>query len=326
MRVLVTGSNGRIGKILVSKLLEAGHKVTGFDLVDPEKIEDNFQFVKGSLEDFELLKKNLKSQGAVIHLGAFMSWNDADNPRIFSCNVQGTFNLLEGLDKKNLLKLIFISSGEVYPEGNPQYLPVDEHHPTLPTSFYGASKLLGEEVVRYYTRRYSIPSVILRISHTQNAEELLNPESFFSGPRFFLKPKIKRFKELDRKQDLDVLLPFDTGTEKLVLSRGYDGRPYMMHITETRDIVEGILLALETSVQPGEIFNLGSDEPINFETAIPEMSKLTGLEIIDVRLAGPAVHYVTSNRKARYYLNYSPKWTLSKMLDEAIITWKRRQS
>jgi UDP-glucose 4-epimerase len=132
-----------------------------------------------------------------------------------------------------------------------------------------------------------------------------------------LKPKIARSRELGKNADLDVLLPLDTGPEKLVLPYGSDGRPYMMHITDTRDTARGILLALESKTIPGDVFNIGSDEPVRFDRSIPEMGKLTGLEVVEARLPGAAVYYATSNRKARFHLGFRPEWDFSKMLTEA---------
>src|SRR5690606_28085435 len=111
-------------------------------------------------------------------------------------NVRGTFNLLRAASKAGVGRFVFASSGEVYPELNSVYLPIDEAHPTHPTSMYGLSKLLGEEMVQNFARRTGLPYAILRFSHTQSAEELFDPNSFFSGPRFYVNAKLRQLRRL----------------------------------------------------------------------------------------------------------------------------------
>ena len=87
---------------------------------------------------------------------------------------------------------MFASSGEVYPENVPDYLPVDEDHPAE-----AALALRPDQAPRRGTRALrertsGVAATILRFSHTQDADELLDPASFFSGPRFFLHPKIRQ--------------------------------------------------------------------------------------------------------------------------------------
>ena len=77
-----------------------------------------------------------------------MSWLPADAQRGYDANVTGTHVLLDAARRAGVKKFIFASSGEVYPETRPVYMPLDESHPTQPTSLYGLTKLLGEEMVR----------------------------------------------------------------------------------------------------------------------------------------------------------------------------------
>ena len=72
--------------------------------------------------------------------------------------------------------------------------------------------------------------------------ELLDPASFFSGPRFFLQPKIRQQEGFGNTAVVAALRAIDDGQEALVLSRNEAGRPFRMHITDTRDMVAGILL------------------------------------------------------------------------------------
>ena len=104
--------------------------------------------------------------------------------------------------------------------------------------------------------------------------------------------------------------------------RNQDGRPYRMHITDTRDMVEGILLALRCPEAQGEVFNVGATNPVDFSVALSRMSELTGLPLVTVDLPGPGVFYETSNQKIREMLGFSPAWTFDKMLDDAFAHYR----
>jgi UDP-glucose 4-epimerase len=100
----------------------------------------------------------------------------------------------------------------------------------------------------------------------------------------------------------------------------------MMHITETRDTAHGIVLALQSDAGFGEAFNIGNDYPFEFDQAIPIMAAMIGLPIVDVRLPGKAVHYRTSNQKAKEYFDFKPQWDLKRMLSEAAEAYAKKHS
>lgn len=315
--ILVTGSAGRVGSRVVRRLLGAGHGVTGFDLRPAGIAHPAYREVIGGFDDRAAARDALRDANAVLHLGAFMSWLPGDRDRLFAANVEGTRILIEEAAGQKLKRLVFASSGEVYPENLPDYLPLDERHPLNPRSPYGLTKLLGEELVRFFERTSGTPATILRISHTQDAAELLDPTSVFSGPRFFLHPKIRQQEGFGNAAAVALLKQADEGREALVLSRSETGRPFRMHITDTRDMVDGILLALDHPGAAGQTYNLGATEPVDFAAALPRMAELTGLPLKTIDLPGSGVFYTTSNAKIRTELGYEPQWTFDRMIDEA---------
>lgn len=325
MKILVTGCYGRVGRKLCDELLKLGHDVIGFDQVAPA-VPPAFEYIQGTLEDPAAVERAVEGAEAVFHMGAFMSWVEADAPKLFNANVAGTYHLLHAVAKKGLKRFILASSGEVYPETSAAYLPVDEHHPRRPTSFYGMTKLLCEEMLWFYARKYGIPSVVIRLSHTQDAAELLDPDSFFSGPRFFLNSKIRQQKAFGNTRAVAALEEHYDGQEKLLISRGEDGTPYRMCICETRDLVQGLILALHSDRAAGETIAVGPDEAVSFDEAVRMMHEATGLPVADVKLPGPAVNYHTSNAKAKELLNFRPQWNFARMLEEAVAARRERES
>ncbi|MBP2551642.1 UDP-glucose 4-epimerase [Neorhizobium galegae] len=319
--ILVTGSAGRVGRGVVAALRANGRPVRGFDLRPSGMGGDE---VVGSLEDAARLSEATIGVSAIVHLGAFMSWDPADGERMFGVNVEGTRRLLVAAAAAKIKRFVFASSGEVYPENRPDYLPVTEDHPLNPNSPYGLTKLLGEELVRFFERTGAFETVILRFSHTQDASELLDEESFFSGPRFFLRPRIRQQETFGNTANADLLRSRDIGRPAHVLARNENGRPFRMHITETRDMVAGVLLSLDHPDAAGGIFNLGSDEPFDFAVLLPQMAARTGLPVVPVDFPGAGVYYHTSNARIRNTLGFEARWTMERMLDEAMAARRQR--
>jgi UDP-glucose 4-epimerase len=319
--ILVTGSAGRVGRAVVAALRADGRAVCGLDL---RPSGAGGQEIVGSLEDTQVVSQAMKGVSDVLHLGAFMSWAASDRDRMFAANVEGTRRLLEAASEAGIRRFVFASSGEVYPETRPEFLPVTEDHPLRPNSPYGVTKLLGEELVRLHQRMGRMETVNLRFSHTQDAAELLDEESFFSGPRFFLRSRIRQQQSFGNTAVADLLQSHDIGEPSHILARNENGRPFRMHITDTRDMVAGILLALDHPKAAGGTFNLGADEPVDFAELLPKISSMTGLPIVTVDFPGDGVYYHTSNERIRNTLGFEARWTMDRMLGDAAAARRRR--
>ena len=324
MKVLVTGSAGRIGSRLVAELLERGLTARGLD-VRPCGVESaDYDEVVGSLLDRSAVERAVVGVEAIVHLGAFMSWLPADESRLFQVNCGGTRLVLAAAVRAGVSRFVFASSGEVYPENKPVYLPIKESHQLRPLSHYGLTKLMGEELVQFYARAQSLKTVILRFSHVQDASELLDENSFFSGPRFFYSPRIRQQEELGNHELAELLRRSDPGVPAHILPRSNNGRAFRMHITDTRDIVEGIVLSLEKDSAVGETFNLGATEPVDFEPLVAKMSEITGYPVVAFDYPDHGVYYNTSNERIRRILGYEPQWSIDRMLNEAAIARNAR--
>ncbi|MFV0333295.1 MAG: NAD-dependent epimerase/dehydratase family protein [Tropicimonas sp.] len=317
MKVLITGAAGRIGSCATDRLLARGDTVRGMDRRATGRSAAGYDEVVGSFDDAGAVARAMEGVEAVLHLGAFMSWAAKDRPAMFAANVEGTRVLLDAAAQAGVKRFVFASSGEVYPENAPQFLPVTEDHPLLANSPYGLTKLLGEEMVRFHQRAGSFEAVILRFSHTQNAEELLDEDSFFSGPRFFLRPRVAQQRGFGNEAVARLLEAADPGAPAHILARNEAGRAFRMHITDTRDMIQGLELALDRPEAAGGVFNLGATEPVDFPALLEKMSAITGYPVVTVDLPGAGVYYETSNAKMRTELGFRPEWTIGRMLVEA---------
>jgi UDP-glucose 4-epimerase len=146
--VLVTGSDGFVGRALIRRLRRDGYPLTEFDLARGSDIT-RWEQVRHT-EPFDV----------AVHLAArtFVPDSFRAPHEFFRTNVTGTLNLLE-LARRRGARVVYASA---YVYGRPRYLPIDEAHPVQALNPYTASKLLGEDLCRSYHRDSGVPVVILR--------------------------------------------------------------------------------------------------------------------------------------------------------------------
>jgi UDP-glucose 4-epimerase len=115
----------------------------------------------GNILHTDLLATAMKGVDGVFHLAALWLLHCHDFPRsAFDVNVRGTFNMLEACVNAGVRRLVFSSSASVY--GDAVEEPMTEDHPLNNTSFYGATKVAGEQMCRAFHHRYGLSYVGLR--------------------------------------------------------------------------------------------------------------------------------------------------------------------
>ena len=215
--------------------------------------------VAGNLRDPEFCEQIVAGCDAVVHLGAMLLFGSDDhNPALFEDNLRGTFNMLQAAARRapNLTRFVFASSDEVYPSLHATYLPIDEAHPKRPASFYGVTKLTGEELVQYFLRANGVPGAIARFSLTLEPWEALRPDRPL-GSFLHLRPMIGFVRaRAGEAAAADLEARLDPGSEQLFLPRDAQGRPWLFHCCDVRDLVQGLTLLLEKPAAVGEAFNL----------------------------------------------------------------------
>ena len=146
-KILITGINGFVGSALSLKLQSLGSEII------------NLQNEKIDVTKWENVK-NLEKADMVFHLAAkiFVPFSFENPRKTYETNILGTLNLLEYCRIKKS-KMVFAST---YVYGEPDYLPVDENHPTNASNPYSKSKLLGEKLCKAYSDDFGVKSVVLR--------------------------------------------------------------------------------------------------------------------------------------------------------------------
>ena len=169
MKVLVTGGAGFIGSHIVDHLIVAGNEVVVLDDLSTGSLQNlnpEATFIKMNILDDGLLQVFERERfDSVCHLAAQTSVSHSVEHPEFDAqvNVAGTLKVLEGCRRAGVSRIIFASSAAVY--GDVVTLPVPENSLPRPTSFYGLSKLTGEQYIQMYQTLYGLPYVILRYAN-----------------------------------------------------------------------------------------------------------------------------------------------------------------
>ena len=160
MNILLTGGAGYIGSHTAVELMQAGHTVCVLDNLcnNDKSVLDRVAaitgkrpiFVQADVRDTRAVADALhrNQSQAVIHFAGLKAVGESviEPLNYYANNVQGTLSLLTAMQEASVQTLVFSSSATVY--GDPQYLPLDEQHPTNATSPYGRTKLHIEEILR----------------------------------------------------------------------------------------------------------------------------------------------------------------------------------
>ncbi len=155
MRVLVTGSSGLIGAAVVQRLRAEGDEVVGFDIKDGRDIRD-----------VSAVAAAASGCVAIVHAAGGRADSEDPGARYLTHNVTGNWNILAAARKSGIRRVVTFSSvnalGIFSGNGVPDYLPIDDEHPARPTTPYGISKRLVEELCRCLTLSTGIATICLR--------------------------------------------------------------------------------------------------------------------------------------------------------------------
>lgn len=298
LNILVTGGAGFIGRWVVAKLLEDGHRVWVLDDLSNGRIENledferdpNFMaFVKGDIKDLRVLHHLFMKHSFDIcyHLGASINVQDSiDDPIItFNNDVIGTFNVLE-LCKRKDVKHVFMSTCMVYERGWGEK-GINETHPVKPASPYAGSKLAAENMVLSYYHAYGLPATVIRPFNTYGPYQKTGGEGGVVA--IFLKNKLEG-KDLqiygDGTQTRDLLYVEDCA--RFVVECGY------------------------SSKADGQIINagLGKDVSINelAKLIVKDENRIKHIEHIHPQSEIPKL--LCDYSKAKNLLGWEPKYSL----------------
>ncbi|SAK56330.1 NAD-dependent epimerase/dehydratase [Caballeronia hypogeia] len=337
MQVFVSGATGRVGGSLSKLLIGQGHTVRTIALPEDRNLEATralgVECIVGNLADYGAVKQAIEGADSVFHMAAVISFQPQARDAIWNANVVGTYNVLRAAadqTARKRVRLIFASSDQVYPTRFARYRPTDEMHPREPYSFYGMSKLLGEDMARFYARSEPNLDVSIAVfSHIEAAHELIDPNGEYSSAAFYVNGRVRSLKAAsthhagatsndELRAMLDILEPLVADDEPLLITYDQQGRPHTQELVDVRDIVHGLMLIHDKPEAIGETFNLAPATPVSLAEFIPYLAEATGRRYVEAHIPVELGRTHGSAAKARALLGFVPKYSLFDMVDEAV--------
>jgi UDP-glucose 4-epimerase len=309
--IVVSGGAGLIGSTTVDQLLRlhTPRRIVIFDnfsrgtranisaaLQDPR-----VAIVEGDIRDREAVARALDGADALIHMAALRITACAAEPReAFEVMCAGTFNLVEEAQRAGVRKVVAASTASVY--GLADTFPTDEaHHPYHNRTWYGASKVMLEGLLRSFNDMYGLEYVALRYFNVY-------------GPRMDIHGKYT-----------EVLIRWmerlDSGQPPLIRGDGTQ----TMDFVYVEDVARANVLALAAGVSD-EVFNVAS----GVETSLNDLA-LALSRVMDVHRApeyGPerkvnaVPRRLASTAKAEQMLGFTASVSLEEGLSRLVRWWR----
>lgn len=329
-KILVTGGCGYIGAHTILDLIENGFEPICVDNNSRSttallqgiknitgKVVKNYKVDLCNFDDTHaIFQENTDIEG-IIHFAAFKAVGESVKMPLmyFENNLSSLINILKCVAEFNIPNFIFSSSCTVY--GSAEEIPVTEQTPQKPPeSPYGATKQMGEEIVKEATKKGDAKSILLRYFNPVGAHP-----SALIGELPFGKPQ----------NLVPAITQTAIGTIKQLTVHGDDYpttdgscvRDYI-HVC---DIAHAHILALQYLINKQntsscEIFNLGTGNGISVLEVIHSFEKVSGIKLnytIGPRRPGDIIAIYANNSLAKDKLNWKPKFSLDEMMSTA---WK----
>jgi UDP-glucose 4-epimerase len=317
-RCLVTGGAGFIGSHLTERLLASGHDVTVIDDLSTGRAENlaavrdhsGFRLIEASIADQLALSEAARDADVIYHMAAAVGVKlVADDPvHTIETNIYPTETLLRIALQGNR-KFFLASTSEVYGKNPKERWSEEDDLQLGPTSrprwAYGCSKAIDEFLALAYHRKFGLPVVIGRFFNVIGPRQV--GQYGMVVPRF-----------IDQALAGGPVVVYDDGSQERCFA----------HVAE---VVECVHTLMETPSAAGEIFNIGSDQPVSVLQLAEEVIRRTGgkaavkhipysaaygKDFEDVRRRVPDVS------KLERTIGKKPRSSLGEILEE-LIAWKR---
>jgi len=299
MHALVTGVNGFLGQALSQYLLQAGARVTGFDIHDssPDSLK-GIQYHKVDILDFDQLY-TVMSQFSPVDLIIFhlagqsnVGKSRTEPLSTWSVNVTGTAHLIETCRRIAINRIIFPSTALLY--ARPSLRPLVETDATLVGSVYVSTKLASESLIKSYSVDFGLTCRIARLGNVYGP----------GGPTDSIVQIVLRQIKNGGPITLQTLIP-------------------VRDFVYRDDVVTGLVaLALHTDEPGCEIFNLSSGVPTSIRELVETACRIKGLDtsIIETQphRLGTNDKLVVSIQRLKEYTGWQPNWNLEDGLRQTL--------
>ncbi len=302
MRVLVTGGAGYIGSVVAEQLVARGDHVVVYDNLltgHRRAVPPGARLVEADIADGRALRNTLRAEGidAVVHMAAvsLVGASVQDPAAYYRNNVTAGLAMLDAMLAEGVRRIVFSSSAAVY--GEPERQPVREEDATRPTSPYGATKLVFEDILRWYDGAYGLRSVCLRYFNAAGASERAGEDH---EPETHLIPRLLRVA-------IGTSEPIAVYGQDYPTRDGTGVRDYV-HVL---DLADAHVAALDAVDGGSRVYNLGcGGEGYSVQEVIDAARAVTGHAIpitVGPRRPGDPAVLVASSDRIRAELGWRPR-------------------
>ena len=309
--IVVTGGAGLIGSTTVDLLLKehTPRSIVIFDdfsrgtraNIEHALRDPRVSIVEGDIRDRATVARVVAGADAVIHMAALRITACAAEPRLaFEVMCGGAFNVVEAAQASGVKKLITASTASIY--GMAEEFPTTEsHHPYGNRTWYGASKVMLEGLLRSFNDMYGLPYVALRYFNVY-------------GPRMDIHGKYT-----------EVLIRWmerlDNGQPPLVLG---DGKQ-TMDFVYVEDIGRANVLALASDVSD-DVFNVAGGVETSLNELAAALGRAMGVRVEPEygpeRKVNPVPRRLASTEKAKRVLGFTASVPLDEGLSRLVKWWR----
>lgn len=306
MRVLVTGSNGFVGRHACAALRARGHDVIGAGFAPHASDAGTLAL---DVRDFRAVEDVVATSrpDAVLHLAAiaFVPQAKDDPSGAFAINAQGTLHVLAAVAARaKSARCVVVSSAEVYGRASDDEMPLRETRAPRPVTVYGASKAAAEHLARAYAADGLDVRVLRPFNHVGPGQD----------ERFVVASFARQIAQLERSGGGVVQ---------------HGNLSAVRDFLDVRDVASVYALALEAErgvLAPGEPFNLCSGDGRTIESIVRAFAELARapveLRLDPTRLRAVDVpRFVGSADALRAALRWQPAFawpqTLRDVLEDA---------
>ncbi|WP_104666721.1 NAD-dependent epimerase/dehydratase family protein [Ensifer adhaerens] len=309
MLILVTGATGKVGRHLITALLDRPRfsqarirALCHNRVLDPT---ERLTILKGSIADRTVAESAIAGVSHVVHL-ATCKETPAD---VMDVTVKGLFWLLEAFRTSPTARQFILIGGDAavghffYPREEP--ITEATPHRAYP-GCYALSKVLEEVMIEQYAIQYGMNACCLRAPWIMEKDDFKHSLSFgddvFGGPdwkTFFAPDEARRYAE----------------AQAVPLLRDGGGRPVKRNFVHVSDLVSAILSTIDNPRAERQRFNISMDRPVDYGEVASYLKRTRGLPSVDV----PSHFHSTwlDNSKAKYLLDWQPEYDLEKLIDQA---------
>lgn len=307
--ILITGATGKVGAHFIRRCLaEPAFEGTILRALCHSRTlepQPRLEIARGSIAERSVVESAMRDVTHVLHLATCKETPED----IMDVAVKGLFWILESCQTSKTFQQFILIGGDAgmghffYPHS----IPVTEtqKHSAYP-GCYALSKVLEEVMMEQYAIQHGLNVCCLRAPWIMEKDDFKYQLSFgedvFGGPRWrdFVEPE--RADQYLKSNTIPVMLD-------------PDGNAVKRNFVHVDDLADAILAAIDHPKARQQTFNICMDEPVDYRAVADHLQRTRGYPSVNIKT--PYHSTWLDNAKAKFLLNWRPKYDLKRLINEA---------